>query len=91
MQIRWTPAAVNDLETIADYLCDNAPERAAELVRQIYESPDRLTRFPRVGRAGRRHGTRELIVNSLPYVIVYRLTDEAIHILRVLHGAQKWP
>ena len=37
MQLRWTKDAATDLERIADYLVQHAPERAAELVRTVYE------------------------------------------------------
>jgi toxin ParE1/3/4 len=36
-------------------------------------------------------GTRELVLTPLPYIVVYRIADDVIHILRILHRAQKWP
>jgi toxin ParE1/3/4 len=91
MELRWTEEAAADLEHITDYLFQNAPERAAELVRAIYNAPAALLTFPKRGRAGRKEGTRELVLSSLPYIVVYQLTGEVIHIVRILHGAQKWP
>jgi len=89
MELRWTREAAADLEHITDYLFQNAPERAAELVRGIYNAA--LLPFPYRGRAGKKEGTRELVLSSLPYVVVYQITGEVIHIVRILHGAQKWP
>ena len=91
MELRWTEEAAADLEHITDYLFQNAPERAAELVRGIYNAPAALLRFPYRGRAGKKEGTRELVLSSLPYIVVYQVTGEVIHIVRILHGAQKWP
>ncbi len=91
MELRWTDEAAADLEHITDYLFQNAPERSAELVRGIYNAPAALLTFPYRGRAGRKEGTRELVLSSLPYVVVYQVTGEVIHIVRILHGAQKWP
>ena len=91
MELRWTEEAAADLEHITDYLFQNAPERAAELVRGIYSAPAALLTFPYRGRAGRKEGTRELVLSSLPYIVVYQITGEVIHIVRILHGAQKWP
>jgi len=91
MELRWTQEAAADLEHITDYLFQNAPERAAELVRGIYNAPAALLTFPYRGRAGKKEGTRELVLSSLPYVVVYQITGEVIHIVRILHGAQKWP
>lgn len=90
-ELRWTEEAAADLEHITDYLFQNAPQRAAELVRSIYNAPAVLLTFPNRGRTGRKEGTRELVLSSLPYVVVYQITGEVIHIVRILHGAQKWP
>jgi toxin ParE1/3/4 len=91
MELRWTEQAAADLEHITDYLFQNAPERAAELVRGIYNAPAALLRFPYRGRAGKKEGTRELVLSSLPYIVVYQITGEVIHVVRILHSAQKWP
>jgi toxin ParE1/3/4 len=91
MGLRWTEQAATDLEHIADYLFQNAPERATELVHAIYNAPSALLTFPYRGRPGKKKGTRELVLPSLPYVVVYQVTGDVIHIARILHGAQKWP
>jgi len=36
-------------------------------------------------------GTRELVVRNLPYIIPYRVRDNTIEILRVLHTSRRWP
>jgi len=91
MRIRWTEEAAADLEHITDYLFENAPGRAAELVREIYNAPSALLTFPYRGRPGKKEGTREFVLPRLPYIVVYQITGEVIHIARILHGAQKWP
>jgi plasmid stabilization system protein ParE len=59
-------AHANDLERIADYLLIHAPDRAAELVRVVYNAPSTLVTFPNHGRPGKREGTRELVPTPLP-------------------------
>jgi toxin ParE1/3/4 len=61
------------------------------LVLHLYEAPAALVSIPFRGRPGKKEGTRELVLSPLPYIVVYRITDDAIHIVRILHGAQKWP
>ena len=61
MELRWTEAAAEDLERIADYLFKHSPLHAARIVRMIYESPRRLLTFPALGRPGKVDGTRELV------------------------------
>ncbi|HWF10372.1 MAG TPA: type II toxin-antitoxin system RelE/ParE family toxin [Bryobacteraceae bacterium] len=41
--------------------------------------------------SGRMAGRRELIFPPLPYIVVYNLTDNAVEISRIFHGAQDWP
>jgi toxin ParE1/3/4 len=47
--------------------------------------------MPHRGRPGRIESTHELVLSSLPYIIVYRVFDEGLLILNIVHGAQRWP
>ena len=91
MQVRWTSAAADDLENIANYLFEKTPQNAARLIREIYDAPSTLKSFPNRGRAGKKEGTRELVMPSLPYVIVYQVRSDTVHIVRILHSSQDWP
>ena len=50
-----------------------------------------LARHAVPGRPGRVLGTRELVIQGLPYIIPYRVRDNHVEILRVLHTARRWP
>jgi toxin ParE1/3/4 len=91
MRIRWTEEAVLDLERISDYLFEQTPIHAPRVAWQIYGSASELVQFPLRGRVGKREGTRELVLSPLPYIIVYTVEEETVHIVRILHGAQRWP
>ncbi len=52
---------------------------------------NRLTTAPSLGRPGRISGTRELVIRGTPYVVPYRIKGPDIEILRVYHGARRWP
>ena len=92
MRIRWTDPALDDLNHICDYSNSHfGPTRGRRTALQIYEAVDRLADFPHIGRFGRKSGTSELVINGLPFLVVYRPKDEVVEILRILHGAQKWP
>ena len=91
MELRWTDAAASDLEGISDYLFEQTPAHAERIVLEIYDSLPGLLQFPHRGRVGRKHGTRELVLSALPYLVVYSVSGELIHIVRILHGAQRWP
>jgi toxin ParE1/3/4 len=89
--LRWADEAVADLGNITNYLFQTSPDRAAVLVRGIYNAPQVLLAFPKRGRPGRKEGTRELLLLPLPWVVIYRIVGETIYVVRILHGAQQWP
>ena len=91
MYVLWTTPAAADSEEIFYYLLDRSPQAATNVILRIYEAGSSLKRFPNRGRRGREKGTRELVLPSLPYLLVYDVTKDAIRILRVLHGARRWP
>jgi plasmid stabilization system protein ParE len=57
----------------------------------VVNATDQLEQFPQSGRPGRVKRTRELIVPGLPYIIPYRIVDDVILILAVIHTSRKWP
>lgn len=57
----------------------------------IRHTANRLIRLPHIGRPGRWPGTREIVVRGTRYLMPYRIMPDAIEILRVLHGRQRWP
>src|SRR5712675_28517 len=56
MRVRWTPVAVDDLLSIANYLFEKTPAIAARLIRETYAVPPSLTRFPNSGGIGKQAG-----------------------------------
>lgn len=58
---------------------------------RIAEQIDILQQHPQMGRPGRKQGTRELVISRTPFIVVYRIKAKRIELLRLLHGAQKWP
>lgn len=64
---------------------------AARMVERIRETVDQLARFPSLGRAGRVPGTRELIIGGTPFIVPYRIREDAIEIIAVFHAAQRRP
>jgi addiction module RelE/StbE family toxin len=91
MRLRWTPAAADDLDAIADYLAHDFPSFAQATIREIYETTATLRSIPFRGRIGRAEGTRELVIARLPYIVVYRVRNDAVEILHICHGAQNRP
>lgn len=82
---------MRDRVAIYDYVDGDSPSAAADLDDRLMQRIEGLLDFPMSGRAGRVEDTRELVVTGTPYVVVYSVRDDTIRILRILHGAQRWP
>jgi len=87
----WSAPALRDLDDIFDYLAARNVRAAFDVVERIRGRARSLIEHPNAGRMGRLAGTRELVVGDLPYVLPYRVTAAGVEIVRVLHGARKWP
>ena len=91
MKLEWSPAALADRDAIFDFIEFDSPRSAISVDEAIEAKADQLIDFPEIGRVGRVDGTRELVLTSLPYVLVYIIRPDTVLILRVLHGARQWP
>lgn len=87
MVVRWLDEALDDLDALADFIASDNPAAAGLILARIIRAADDLTAFPRRGR----RGTRELVITGTPWLIACRITPDAIEMLRVLHGRQRWP
>jgi toxin ParE1/3/4 len=91
MPIVWLPIAVQDIIHIRTYIADEDPKSAQNIALRIDKAVNRLSAMPNLGRPGRISGTRELVVSTTPYLAVYRVQNNRVEILRVLHGRQSFP
>ena len=91
MRVRWTTPAANDLYSIVQRIQRDNPTAAAVVAKTLYDGCDHLRDFPRRGRSGRIQGTRELVFPGLPYIVVYKVHDQTVEVVRIYHGAQDWP
>lgn len=94
MQLQWTDSALGDLDDIEHYIAaENSMAVALDVVLNILDSTQSLlSSHPAAGRPGRVKHTRELVIDGIPFVVIYRIVEPAaIQVLRVLHDARQWP
>ncbi len=91
MKVKWVNSAIDNLSNLADYIAEDNPLKARKLISKIRAAISKLAQQPAMGRPGRVENTRELVTVGTPYIVIYRIQNQEIEILRVLHGAQKWP
>jgi toxin ParE1/3/4 len=88
----WSPEAIDDLAALRAYIEQDNPSAARRVALHIVRNVEiLLPASPMMGRPGRVPGTRELVIPRTPFIVPYRLQGDAIHILRVFHGARRWP
>jgi toxin ParE1/3/4 len=91
MRLEWSRLAQADRNAIFDYIEADSAQAAITVDDRIRTQVEGLMRFPASGRPGRVEGTRELVIDHTPYIAAYRVSGDTVRILRVLHGAQRWP
>jgi toxin ParE1/3/4 len=92
MRLLWTEPALADLAALHEHISqDDAAAADQTLNRILLLAETQLSRMPESGRFGRVPGTRELVVTGSPYFLPYRIVGDTIQILRVIHGARRWP
>ena len=92
MKLIWSRRAVADLRALRGFIEHDNPAAAAHVAERIIDAIETMIPAnPRIGKPGRVWGTRELVVSATPYIVPYRIRDGNIVVLRVLHGARRWP
>ncbi len=91
VRVEWLPVAKHNRQSQLAYIGERNPWAAIDMGDAIEAAVRHLIDNAHMGRPGRVKGTRELVVGNTPYVIAYRVEPDAVVILRLLHGAQKWP
>ncbi|MEO8726964.1 MAG: type II toxin-antitoxin system RelE/ParE family toxin [Acidobacteriaceae bacterium] len=91
--LRLMPKAQEHLAALHAYIAEDNESAARRMVDRILNALENLEGHPMMGRRGRVSGTRELVLNGTPYIVVYRwrARKQVIEIDAVLHAARRWP
>jgi toxin ParE1/3/4 len=92
MNIKWSQEALDDLRSLVEFIAIENPSAGVDMGFRIVEAIETLLPdHPHIGRPGRVNGTRELVISGTPFVVPYRVKADTLQILRVYHGARRWP
>jgi toxin ParE1/3/4 len=91
MEVIWFKSAIQDLILAKEYIAKDNTNAAISTVQRIRDKVNLLSDQPSIGRLGRIPNTRELVIDKTPYILPYRVRDNKIEILRVLHSSRRWP
>ena len=89
-EIVWTEPAINDLDTIADYISLDDPVAAAELVKRVFHHIEQLARHPESGSIPPElQNSRYRQIIEPPCRIFYRYDGNNVYILYVMRSERK--
>lgn len=95
MTIKWTIPALDDLESIHEYIGRDSEVYAVSFIEKIFKAVEMLEKFPKMGREvpeANDSNIRELIFQN--YRIIYRIHHDTVQIIAVIRGSRditKWP
>ena len=92
MRVHWTENAIGHLVNIYEYIAINSPTYGKRMVDRITRRSEQITKQPLSGRKVPEYDAediRELI--EKPYRIVYRIKQDQIDVVAVIHGARILP
>ena len=89
MTLIYAPAALNDLDSIEEYIGESSPENAIRIGDSLRECCESLARTPGQGppRDDLEPGLQYFPHTKSQYLIFYRVRGNHVEIARVLHGA----
>jgi plasmid stabilization system protein ParE len=85
-RVVWTPGAQAALKEAIEYVAADSPGNARELLARLLDTAASLTELGERGRRVSEHDSpfvREMLVR--PYRLIYRVRDDTIEIIAVLH------
>ena len=90
--LRWTEHAVEQLAAIAEYISVVSPVYAEQTVDRLIGRLQQVQDFPESGRHLREaHSPDIREVIEPPYRLIYRVRDDVIEVIAIVHGRQDLP
>ena len=91
LRLEYAPRYFRRLADIGERIAIDNPVAATRVVERIRDAVERLSSFPALGRPGRVADTRELVIAGTPYLVPYRVKEDAVQVITILHSSQRWP
>ncbi|MFB0844116.1 type II toxin-antitoxin system RelE/ParE family toxin [Paenibacillus oleatilyticus] len=94
-RVRYTPAAVDDLDEIFSYITQDNWQNAEKMLERLSREIGGLADFPHMGSVLSeddytliQRGYRFIVVS--PYLVFYRIINNEVIIHRILHGRRDY-
>lgn len=91
MRVRWTPRARDGFRQQTRYIARDSPATSRLVAARVRAAIKGLGTHPLKGRQGRVADTRELVVPRTSFTVAYRVTEQIVEVVGVVHQSQQWP
>lgn len=92
MKFALSRPALAELDGILRYLSERSPLGATHVEARMRRAFEHIVRFPEAAeRVEQRPEVRRFPLTRYPYVIYYEIGEDAVTVLRILHGARQGP
>jgi toxin ParE1/3/4 len=88
VKLRFTPKGASELEAILDYIADRSSQGAVQVQERLQAVTALLLLHPHAGRLTSKSRLRRIAATPYPYLIFYRVGDDAVVIHGVRHSAR---
>jgi len=92
VKVVWTETAVAHLDSIYEFIAKTSPLYAYLIVRRLWDRTGQIEAFPESGRTVPEYhqpNVREVL--EPPYRIIYRVHEQRVEILAVVHARRAGP
>lgn len=90
LPIEWAPDALDEIDEIIAYVAADNRGAAENLRLRIEASVLPAAEHPYMFRLGRVEGTREIVAHP-NYIVVYRVLEDRIRVIAVMHARRRYP
>jgi len=91
MKVEWTKEAKATLIEVTEYIREDNPKVARNVISHIHQATERLSKTPYIAPASLKHPKyREMVIPRYPFVIWYQVFEEEnlVEINLVWHTSQ---
>lgn len=90
MKLRFSQRAANDLRAIHSFIAESNPANARRWLTRLRQVCDLLCDSPRMGKQRDEFAPGLRTVVHKGYVIIYRISNAAVEVVRVTEGSQNY-
>jgi len=87
-ELRFHPDVAMDIKEAYKWYEEQSVGLGEELFDEIERSYQAITEFPKAW-APFPHGFRRYLLSRFPYSIIYKIDDESIYIIAIMHNSRK--